>query len=266
MMLKTMTTLVVLSFGLAGAPAGTLGGSGTEAFAVEWTSWTAFVESVSTPLALRLGAWLGGTLVLTILLSFVVRPLGRIRAFLGGTFGGVLAAAAFLGSVQRLEEMSAHLVAGGIVVMSTGLMLLRARARARKASGLAPVPQTPKSRPTPAPAPKPAAPAPAPTPKPDPKPASKPDPDPALSAPMPSIPPPDTEPVHKLPSDLAPEAKGVKTKRPPPPEPASAPAAEAPSPAPKAALKAKKKPSAPPAKPKATSTSSSGADWLQDHS
>ena len=252
MMLKTMTTLVVLAFGLAGAPAGTLGGSGTEAFAVEWTSWTAFVESVSTPLALRLGAWLGGTLVLTILLSFVVRPLGRIRAFLGGTFGGVLAAAAFLGSVQRLEEMSAHLVAGGIVVMSTGLMLLRARARARKMGGMAPAP---KIKATPAPAPKPAAPAP--TPKPDPKPASKPDPDPALSAPMPSIPPPDTEPVHKLPSDLAPEAKGVKTKRPPPPEPASA-------------LKAKKKPSAPPsppkAKPKATSTSSSGADWLQDHS
>lgn len=261
MMLKTMTTLVVLAFGLAGAPAGTLGGSGTEAFAVEWTSWTAFVESVSTPLALRLGAWLGGTLVLTILLSFVVRPLGRIRAFLGGTFGGVLAAAAFLGSVQRLEEMSAHLVAGGIVVMSTGLILLRARARARKMGGMAPAP---KIKATPAPAPKPAAPAP--TPKPDPKPASKPDPDPALSAPMPSIPPPDTEPVHKLPSDLAPEAKGVKTKRPPPPEPASAPAAEAPSPAPKAALKAKKKPSAPPAKPKATSTSSSGADWLQDHS
>ncbi len=261
MMLKTMTTLVVLSFGLAGAPAGTLGGSGTEAFAVEWTSWTAFVDSVSTPLALRLGAWLGGTLVLTILLSFVVRPLGRIRAFLGGTFGGVLAAAAFLGSVQRLEEMSAHLVAGGIVVMSTGLLLLRARARARKMGGMAPAP---KIKATPAPAPKPAAPAP--TPKPDPKTASKPDPDPALSAPMASTLPPDTEPVHKLPSDLAPEAKGVKTKRPPPPEPASAPAAEAPSPAPKAAMKAKKKPSVPPAKPKATSTSSSGADWLQDHS
>ncbi len=259
MMLKTMTTLVVLSFGLAGAPAGTLGGSGTEAFAVEWTSWTAFVESVSTPLALRLGAWLGGTLVLTILLSFVVRPLGRIRAFLGGTFGGVLAAAAFLGSVQRLEETTAHLVAGGIVVMSTGLILLRARARARKMGGMAPAP---KIKAAPAPAPKPAAPAPAPTPKP----ASKPDPDPALSAPVGSTPPPDTEPVHKLPS--APEAKGMKTKKPPPPEPASAPAA--PSPAPKAALKAKKKPSAPPsppkAKPQATSTSSAGADWLEDHS
>ena len=261
MMLKTMTTLVVLSFGLAGAPAGTLGGSGTEALAVEWTSWTAFVESVSTPLALRLGAWLGGTLVLTILLSFVVRPLGRIRAFLGGTFGGVLAAAAFLGSVQRLEETTAHLVAGGIVVMSTGLILLRARARARKMGGMAPAP---KIKAAPAPAPKPAAPAPAPTPKP----ASKPDPDPALSASMASIPPPpDTEPVHRLPSTPAPEAKGMKTKKPPPPEPASAPAA---SPAPKAALKAKKKPSAPPsppkAKPQATSTSSAGADWLEDHS
>ncbi len=250
MMLKTMTTLVVLSFGLAGAPAGTLGGSGTEAFAVEWTSWTAFVESVSTPLALRLGAWLGGTLVLTILLSFVVRPLGRIRAFLGGTFGGVLAAAAFLGSVQRLEETTAHLVAGGIVVMSTGLILLRARARARKMGGVAPAP---KIKAAPAPAPKPAAPAPASTPKP----ASKPDPDPALSAPVASTPPPDTEPVHKLPSTPAPEAKGMKTKKPPPPEPPSA-------------LKAKKKPSAPPsppkAQPKATSTSSAGADWLEDHS
>ncbi len=260
MMLKTMTTLVVLSFGLAGAPAGTLGGSGTEAFAVEWTSWTAFVESVSTPLALRLGAWLGGTLVLTILLSFVVHPLGRIRAFLGGTFNGVLAAAAFLVAVQRLEEMTAHLFAAGVVVLTTGLMLFSAPARARKMGGMAPAP---KIKAAPAPAPKPAAPAPAPTPKP----ASKPDPDPALSAPVASTPPPDTEPVHKLPSTPAPEAKGMKTKKPPPPEPASAPAA---SPAPKAALKAKKKPSAPPsppkAKPQATSTSSAGADWLEDHS
>ncbi len=264
MMLQTMTTLVVLSFGLAGAPVGPLGGSGTDILAVEWTSWTAFVESVSTPLALRLGAWLGGTLVLTILLSFVVHPLGRIRAFLGGTFNGVLAAAAFLVAVQRLEEMTAHLFAAGVVVMTTGLMLVRARARARKMGGMAPAPKI-KAAPAPAAKIKAAA-APAPTPKPDPTPASKPHPDPALSAPMPSIPPPDTEPVHKLPSAPAPDAKGTKVKRPPPPEPASAPAAEAPSPAPKAALKAKKKPSAPPAKPKATSTSSSGADWLQDHS
>ena len=126
----------------------------------DWSSWSAFVDSPSAPLVFRLGAWLVLGWVIGIGLSFLVRNLGRGRAFVGGTLGGLLAAGVFLMASERLGEKDGHLAAAAILVSMMGLMVVRARRRTGAASAPAPEAEAareaeaaPADQSTPAPAP-----------------------------------------------------------------------------------------------------------------
>ncbi len=133
MMFTTVTDLAILYQNLPSEAAGVPGG-GTGAFSVDWSSWSALMESVSGPLAMRLAAWLGGGCAVGICLSLFVRG-RRGRALVGGTFGGLLAAGAFLMAAPPLGEMTGHLLAGGILGLVLALMIARTWARRRKPGG-----------------------------------------------------------------------------------------------------------------------------------
>ena len=131
-MFSTITVQATLYQGLSNAPGVSEGA--TDAFWADWSSWSAIVDSLSTPLGFRLGAWLVLGWVIGIGLSFLVRNLGRGRAFVGGTLGGLLAAGVFLMASDRLGEKDGHLAAAAILVSMMGLMVVRARRRTGAAS------------------------------------------------------------------------------------------------------------------------------------
>ncbi len=165
MMFRTVTIVSMLCQGLSTAPVDVSGG-GAAAFPVEWSSFSAFMESLSTPLELRLAGWLVLGCGIGIALSFLVRR--RARAIVGGILGGLLASGGFLVMVQRLDEMAGHIVAASVLGLTMAMMFALARMRAGKVKVKAPVA---KSQAAAAPAPKAAkqsAPAPESAPKPEP--------------------------------------------------------------------------------------------------
>ncbi len=148
MMFRTVTTVAMLCQGLSTAPVDVSGGRAA-AFPVEWSSFSAFMESLSTPLELRLAGWLVLGCGIGIALSFLVRR--RARAIVGGILGGLLASGGFLVMVQRLDEMAGHILAASVLGLTMAMMFALARMRAGKVKVKAPVA---KSQAAAAPAPK----------------------------------------------------------------------------------------------------------------
>ena len=70
---------------------------------------------ISDALLIRLAVWPVLGCVIAISVSFLVRNLRLGSALVGGSFGGVLAAIAFLLAVQRFSEMAGHLIAAGLL-------------------------------------------------------------------------------------------------------------------------------------------------------
>ncbi len=166
MMFTPVTILAVLFWGLSAAPVDVSGG-GAAAFPVEFSSFSAFMESLSTPLALRLAGWLVLGCGIGIGLSFLVRR--RARAIVAGILGGLLASGGFLVMVQRLDEMAGHILAVSVLGLTMALMFALARRGTAKSKVRVEAPVA-KSKSAVAPAPKAAAPS-APAPKAAPKPA-----------------------------------------------------------------------------------------------
>ncbi len=167
MMFTPVTILAVLLWGLSAAPVDVSGG-GAAAFPVEWSSFSAFMESLSTPLSLRLAGWLVLGCGIGIGLSFLVRR--RARAIVGGILGGLLASGGFLVMVQRLDEMAGHILAASVLGLTMAILFALARMRAGKVKVKVKAPVA-KSQTAAAPAPKAAdqfAPAPESAPKPAP--------------------------------------------------------------------------------------------------
>ncbi len=136
MMFRTITTVAMLCQGLSTAPVDVSGGRAA-AFSVEWSSFSAFMESLSTPLALRLVGWLVLGCGIGIGLSFLVRR--RARAIVGGILGGLLASGGFLVMVQRLDEMAGHILAASVLGLTMAMMFVLARMRGGKVKVKAPV-------------------------------------------------------------------------------------------------------------------------------
>lgn len=136
MMFRTITTVAMLCQGLSTAPVDVSGGRAA-AFPVEWSSFSAFMESLSTPLALRLVGWLVLGCGIGIGLSFLVRR--RARAIVGGILGGLLASGGFLVMVQRLDEMAGHILAASVLGLTMAMMFVLARMRGGKVKVKAPV-------------------------------------------------------------------------------------------------------------------------------
>lgn len=124
MMFTPVTILAVLLGGLSAAPVDVAGG-GAAAFPVEFSSFSVFMESLSTPLALRLAGWLVLGCGIGIGLSFLVRR--RARAILAGILGGLLASGGFLVMVQRMDEMAGHILAVSVLGLTMALMFALAR-------------------------------------------------------------------------------------------------------------------------------------------
>jgi len=135
-MFRTITTVAMLCQGLSTAPVDVSGGRAA-AFSVEWSSFSAFMESLSTPLALRLVGWLVLGCGIGIGLSFLVRR--RARAIVGGILGGLLASGGFLVMVQRLDEMAGHILAASVLGLTMAMMFVLARMRGGKVKVKAPV-------------------------------------------------------------------------------------------------------------------------------
>ncbi len=263
MSVTTITALAIdhgFSYPLLG-----LSGNGTGASVVDVISWSALVDSLSGPLAIRLAAWLVLGCVVGMCLSFVVRNLRRRTAVVVGALGGLLAAGVFWMAVQRLGETAGHLLSAAILGLTMVLMIFRARSRTGAADGNGPEAADQS--------------------------ASVPDPEPghASTAQSSSTPAPDPDPVpadgsasepeHEMQveedeeeeeeeeedSAPAPESQSAAA---PESQPAPANTISAPPPKPKARPIATKKQSTLPSPKKATpmkAKPASGSDWMQDH-
>ncbi len=122
--------------------------TGGEALAVDWSSVSALMDSLTGALLVRVAVWLALGCVVAIGLSFLVRKLRLGTALFGGTLVGILAAVAFLLALPSFGETLAHAIAAGLLGLGVALMIARARP-----GPSTPVAEKKASPPEPAPAP-----------------------------------------------------------------------------------------------------------------